>query len=86
MIAAFKGAAYSARGAFNTPANYQRTKRYIKTAFQKQMDKVGLSFVEILCACPANWRMSPTDSLKWIEEKMVPEFPLGELKNVDKIE
>jgi len=86
MIAAFKGAVYSARGAFNTPANYQRTKRYIKTAFQKQMDKVGLSFVEILCACPANWGMSPTDSLKWIEEKMVPEFPLGEFKNVDKID
>jgi 2-oxoglutarate ferredoxin oxidoreductase subunit beta len=86
MIAAFKGAAYSARGAFNTPANYQRTKGYIKTAFQKQIDKVGLSFVEILCACPANWGMSPTDSLKWIEEKMVPEFPLGELKNVDKID
>jgi 2-oxoglutarate ferredoxin oxidoreductase subunit beta len=86
MIATFKGVAYSARGAFITPANYQRTKRYIKTAFKKQMDKIGLSFVEILCACPANWHMSPTDSLKWIEEKMIPEFPLGELKNVDKIE
>jgi len=86
MIATFKGAAYSARGAFNTPANYQRTRRYIKTAFQKQMNKVGLSFVEVLCACPANWRLSPTESLNWIEEKMIPEFPLGEFKNVAKIE
>ena len=86
MIATFKGAAYSARGAFNTPYNYERTRGYIKTAFRKQMDSVGLSFVEILCACPANWRMSPIDSLKWIEEKMIPEFPLGEFKNVDRIE
>jgi len=85
MIAIFKGVAYSARGAFNTPANYQRTKRYIKTAFQKQMNKVGLSFVEVLCACPANWRLSPQDCLKWIEERMIPEFPLGEFKNVDRI-
>ena len=85
MIATFKGAAYSARGAFDTPANYQRTKRYVKTAFQKQMNGVGLSFVEVLCACPANWHLSPQDCLKWIEERMIPEFPLGEFKNVDRI-
>jgi hypothetical protein len=24
------------------------------------------------------------ESLKWIEEKMIPEFPLGEFKNVDR--
>jgi len=86
MIATFKGVAYCARGAFNTPANYQHTRRYIKTAFQKQMDNVGLSFVEILSACPANWHKSPQDSLKWIEEKLIPEFPLGEFKNVDRLE
>lgn len=86
MIATFKGAAYSARGAFNNPYNYERTRGYIKTAFQKQMNEVGLSFVEIISACPANWGMTPEDSLKWIEEKMIPEFPLGELKNVEKIE
>ena len=86
MIATFRGVAYSARGAFNNPYNYERTRGYIKTAFQKQLNKVGLSFVEIICACPANWRLSPADSLKWIEEKMIPEFPLGEFKNVAKIE
>ncbi len=86
MIATFRGVAYSARGAFNTPKNYMRTRKYITSAFQKQMDNVGLSFVEIICACPENWRLSPIDSLKWIEEKMIPEFPLGEFKNVDRIE
>lgn len=86
MIATFRGVAYSARGAFNTPNNYMRTRKYITSAFQKQMDNVGLSFVEIICACPDNWRLSPIDSLKWIEEKMIPEFPLGEFKNVDRIE
>lgn len=86
MIATFRGVAYSARGALNNPYNYERTRGYIKTAFQKQMNKVGLSFVEVLSACPANWHLSPTDSLKWIEEEMIPEFPLGEFKNVAKIE
>jgi 2-oxoglutarate ferredoxin oxidoreductase subunit beta len=86
MIATFKGVAYSARGAVNNPYNYERTREYIKIAFQKQLNNVGLSFVEIICSCPPNWHMSPEDSLKWIEEKMIPEFPLGELKNVDRIE
>ncbi|MDO8637406.1 MAG: thiamine pyrophosphate-dependent enzyme [Dehalococcoidia bacterium] len=86
MIAPLKGVAYAARGSVHTPANYQRTKKYLKTALQKQIDKVGFSFLEILSACPPDWHLNPVDSLKWIEDRMIPEFPLGEFKNVDKIE
>jgi 2-oxoglutarate ferredoxin oxidoreductase subunit beta len=86
MIATFKGVAYSARGALISAATYKKTKEYIKAAFQKQINNIGLGYVEILTACPTNWHLSPVDSLKWIEEKMVEEFPLGVLKNVDKIE
>lgn len=84
LAATFRSVAYSARGALTTPANYQRTKKYIKAAFQKQVDHAGLGFVEVLAACPPNWHLSPVESLKWIEEKMIPEFPLGEFKNVDR--
>jgi len=86
LAATFKGVAYSARGALNTPANYRRTRKYVKTAFQKQIDHVGLSFVEVLSACPPNWHLSPVECLGWIEENMIPEFPLGEFKNVDIID
>ncbi|MCK4698478.1 MAG: hypothetical protein KAT53_09295, partial [Dehalococcoidia bacterium] len=58
----------------------------IKTAFQKQMDGVGYSLVEILCACPPNWGLSPLAANSFVEEKLIGEFPLGEFKNVDKIE
>ena len=85
LLANLKGVAYSARGALTTPANYQRVKRYMKTALQKQIDNIGYSFVEILAVCPPNWRLSPKESLQWIEERMIPQFPLGEFKNVDKI-
>jgi 2-oxoglutarate ferredoxin oxidoreductase subunit beta len=80
MLAGIKGVAYSARGALNNVANRQRAKGYVKTALQKQIDNEGLSFVEFLLACPTNWHLSPVDSLKWIEEKLIPEFPLGEFK------
>ena len=85
LAAQFKGVAFSARGAINSPINFQRTKGYLKTAFRKQMDGVGLSFVEVLSNCPSNWHLTPLESLKWIEEKMIPEFPLGEFKNVERI-
>jgi 2-oxoglutarate ferredoxin oxidoreductase subunit beta len=86
MVAGFKGVAYCARGALHTPAHYARTKGYIRAAFEKQLEAVGLSFVEVITACPPNWHMSPVQSLSWIEEMVIREFPLGELKNVARIE
>ena len=86
MLTTIKGVAYSARGAISSPTNYQRVKKLIKTAFQKQIDKVGFSFVEILVACPVNWHMTPVEALGWIEEEMIAEFPLGEFKNIARIE
>jgi len=86
LMACIRGTAFSARTSVHTPANYQRTKRYLKTAFQKQMDNIGFTFIEVLSACPTGWRLSPVDALNYIEEKMIPEFPLGEFKNVDRLD
>lgn len=85
MMANFRGTAYSARCAVNNPYNYERARECIKTAFEKQAEKAGFSFVEVLSACPSNWRLSPRDSLRWMEEKLIPEFPLGEFKNIDRV-
>jgi 2-oxoglutarate/2-oxoacid ferredoxin oxidoreductase subunit beta len=85
LAAAYKGVTYSARGALTALDDYQRTKEYIKSAFQKQMANAGFSFVEVLCACFSKYVFTelPIDCLQWIQEKMIGEFPLGELKNVD---
>ncbi|MBI4302227.1 MAG: 2-oxoglutarate oxidoreductase, partial [Chloroflexi bacterium] len=68
------------------PANVTRTKRYFKTALEKQINKVGLSFIEVLSMCPPDWRMEPVDACKFIQEKALAEYPLGEFINLDKIE
>jgi len=86
MLASVKGVAYSARGSISNYANYKRTKKYVKKAFQKQIDNVGLSFVEILTSCPVNWHMEPVEALKWIDKEVVKEFPLGEYLDTDAIE
>lgn len=86
IAATMKGVAYSARGTVHTAANYQRAKKAVRTAFQKQLDGIGFSIVEILSACPTNWQLNPVDCLDFIDRWMIPEFPLGEFKNVDSID
>ena len=80
-----KGISYSARCAVNTPANYNKARKALKTAFQKQVDGVGYSIVEFLSACPGSWKLSPQDAMKRIADEMIAEYPLGEFKNVDRI-
>lgn len=86
LATTFKGVVYSARGTITSPDDYELTKNYLRTAFQKQIDNIGLSFVEVLCACGALSYEAPLNCLKWIHEEMVTEFPLGEFKNVDQVE
>ena len=82
LLATMRGVVYCARGSVHTPANYRRTKDYVKTAFGKQMEGLGFTFVEILSACPTHWHLSPVESLERIDQQMITEFPLGEFKNV----
>lgn len=83
LVAAIQGTAYSARGSVNSPANLQKTRKYIKRAFEKQMGKVGFSFVEVITMCPILWHLSPVDCLSKIDREIIPQLPLGEFKNVD---
>ncbi|NLD80864.1 MAG: hypothetical protein GX642_06845, partial [Smithella sp.] len=57
------------------------TKKAIKKAFQCQVDGLGFSLVEVLSPCPTNWKMTPIDSCKWIDEVMAKEFPPGVFKD-----
>lgn len=86
LVATFKGVAYSARGAITSADSYQRTKSYIRTAFQKQIDNVGFSFVEVLTACVYfEQYLTAEDCLKEINDRIIAELPLGEFKNVDQL-
>ncbi|MFH1625612.1 MAG: thiamine pyrophosphate-dependent enzyme [Pseudomonadota bacterium] len=82
LVAPLPGVAYAARGSVHTAANFQKSKRLLKNAFQTQMDGLGFSAVEFISTCPSNWKLSPVECLKFVEENMIPEFPLGEFKNV----
>ncbi len=77
MLSTLDGVAYAERVAVNNVKNVRAAKRAIKKAFQNQIDKKGLSIVEVLSTCPTNWGLSPVDALKFVDEKMIPFYPLG---------
>ena len=72
---------YLERTSCNNPANVMKTKKAIKKAFQNQLDGKGFSMVEIITGCPTNWGMDALQSLEFIEEKMLKEFPLGVIRD-----
>jgi 2-oxoglutarate ferredoxin oxidoreductase subunit beta len=81
MLALLSGAVYIERTAVNSPKNIMQTKRAIKKAFKIQMANLGFSLIEILSPCPTNWKMSPVDAYKWVEDTMVKVFPLKLIKD-----
>lgn len=82
MLAIARGSAYIERTAVNSPANIQKTKKAIAKAFRVQLQKLGFSLVEILSPCPTNWKMSPHEAWKWIDNVMSLQYPLGVIKDV----
>ncbi len=80
MIATLDGASYVVRRSLHDPKNIRLAKKAIRTALEVQVRGLGFSMVELLSTCSTNWGMTPVESLHWLEENMVPYFPLGDYK------
>lgn len=73
--------AYLARASIHSVPEIKRTKKYLKTAFEKHKNNEGFCLVEVLTPCPTNWGLTPVESMQRIKEVVVPEYPLGEFIN-----
>ena len=81
MLSQVPGSYYIERCAVNNNANILKTKKAIKKAFKYQMEGKGFCMVEVLSTCPTNWGLSPVEAIKWLEENMMPYYPLGVYKD-----
>ncbi len=81
MLSQVDGATYLERVAVNNVKNIKNAKAAIKKAFQNQIEGKGFSLVEVLSTCPTNWGMTPDKALSWLEENMIPYYPLGVYKD-----
>jgi 2-oxoglutarate ferredoxin oxidoreductase subunit beta len=81
LLAVLPGALYIERCSVHNPAQIRKAKKALKHAFALQVDGAeGFSLVEVLSPCPVYWRMTPADSMAWIQAEMTKVFPLGKLK------
>lgn len=83
MLATIHGAQFVERVAVNSPANIRKAKTAIKKCFQLQLEGKGFGIVEVLSTCPTNWGVTPVDALQWLQDNMIPYYPLGNLRNGD---
>jgi len=85
LVSQLDGAAYIVRRTAYNPAEVRKLRKAIKTALQVQMAGLGFSLVEVVSNCPTNWGMAPKESLKFVEERMVAYYPLGDYKVKDEV-
>jgi len=80
ILATMDGTGYSVRRSLHNPKNIRTSRKAIRMAFEAQKRGLGFSIVELLSTCPTNWGLSPSEALNWVEEHMVPVYPLGDFK------
>ncbi|SHK18399.1 thiamine pyrophosphate-dependent enzyme [Paramaledivibacter caminithermalis] len=85
MLATIPGASYVERVSVHNPANIRKAKKAIKKAFECQLAGKGFSIIEVLSTCPTNWGLTPVEALKWLEENMLPYYPLGNFRTPEEV-
>jgi 2-oxoglutarate ferredoxin oxidoreductase subunit beta len=80
LLANLDGASYVVRRSMHDPKNIRLAKKAIRMALETQVRGLGFSMVELLSTCPTNWGLTPVQATKWLEEKMLPYYPLGDFK------
>ena len=81
LLSSLDAPAFLERVAVNSVAHVRQAKKAILAAFRNQVEGRGFSLVEVLSTCPTNWGLAPDKACQWIEEKMIPFYPLGNFRN-----
>jgi 2-oxoglutarate ferredoxin oxidoreductase subunit beta len=80
MLGDLPGTAYVTRCQVTNVSGIRKTKKAIRLAFRAQIEQLGFSMVEVLSTCHTNWGMPVQDSIQWLQDHMVPYYPLGDTR------
>ena len=84
LVAQLPGTSYVTRQAAHSAGAVRKCKRALKKGIQNVLQKKGTSFVEVVSTCNSGWKLTPVQANKWMEENMIPYYPLGDLKDSEK--
>jgi len=80
VLSTLDGSGYVVRRSLHDPKNIRMAKKAIRLAFEAQLHGLGFSMVELLSTCPTNWGLTPLDALRWLEERLLPVYPVQDCK------
>ncbi len=80
LISLLPGAYYVTRQAVHTPNTVRKLKKALIKSIEYQKQKKGTCFIEVVSNCPSGWKMTPVESIKFLEEQMIHTYPLGDIK------
>jgi len=80
LLSKMEGSGYIVRRSLHDPKNIRLAKKAIRMAFETQKAGLGFAMVELLSTCPTNWGLSPQDALRFVEERMIPVYPIEDFK------
>jgi 2-oxoisovalerate ferredoxin oxidoreductase beta subunit len=76
LLSTLEAPVYIERVALTDAKNIMKARRAVKKALELQRQGAGFTLVEILSPCPTIWKMTPQEAKKFIDEKIMPVFPL----------
>ncbi len=82
MVATLESPIYVERVALTSVGNIRSARRALRKGLQYMIDRKGFSLIEFLSGCPINLKMNSRETDHWIEEKMIPYYPLKCFKDV----
>ena len=80
LLSTLRTPAFIARASVHTPLYAVNAKEMLRRAFRHQAEGRCFSLVEVLSTCPTNWGLPPTEATQWLEQNMLPYYPLGIFK------
>jgi len=80
LLASLATPGFIERVAVHTPPHIVKAKRAIREAFRLQVESRCFTFVEVLSTCPTNWGLPPFEATKWLEQTMMPYYPVQNFK------
>lgn len=81
LLATLEGPTYIERVALYDNKSRARARRAIRKALRNQVEGRGFSLFGVLAPCPTGWGLTPVEACRWVEQNLVPYFPLGVLKD-----
>ena len=82
MLSTLEGVALAQRVSVDSVPHIREAKKAIRKAFENEKEQRGLSIIEVLCTCPTNWGLTPLESIKRLQDEMIPYYPLGVYKDI----